>query len=174
MPTHDSHAAADTEPVETAGFTRRSFLTTSGAVAAGLALGGLPATTAAARQTLADVDDLVMLDALDLSEAIRRRDVSCVEVMTSYLTHIHRLNPQVNAIIGMADDGELLSQAEERDRQLQRGEYLGWMHGFPQAIKDLADAAGFPSTQAARRSTPTASRSRTPSSSPASRPRAGS
>ena len=83
MPTHDSQPPSDTDPVETAGFSRRSFLTTSGAVAAGMALGGLPITTAAAQETPVDLDDLVMLDALDLSEAIRRRDVSCVEVMRS-------------------------------------------------------------------------------------------
>ena len=143
MPTHDSQPASENQPSETAGFPRRTFLAASGAVVGGMALAGRPMTSAAAQ---VPADDVVMLDALDLSEAIRRRDVSCVEVMTSYLAHIHRLNPQVNAIIALADDQALLRQAEERDRQLRRGEYLGWMHGFPQAIKDLADAAGFPST----------------------------
>ena len=41
----------------------------------------------------------------------------------------------------------LLRQADERDRQLAQDHYLGWMHGFPQAPKDLANTAGIPSTQ---------------------------
>ncbi|MET0966072.1 MAG: amidase [Nakamurella sp.] len=87
------------------------------------------------------------LDAADLSAAIRRRDVSCAEVMTAYLDHIDALNPQVNAIVSMRSRADLLTEAAERDRQLAGGEYLGWMHGFPHAVKDLANAAGFKTTQ---------------------------
>ena len=36
----------------------------------------------------------------------------------------------------------LLKQAEERDAQLARGESMGWMHGFPHAVKDLAATKG--------------------------------
>jgi amidase len=40
----------------------------------------------------------------------------------------------------------LLQQADERDAQLARGESMGWMHGMPQAIKDLSNAAGIATT----------------------------
>jgi amidase len=40
----------------------------------------------------------------------------------------------------------LLAQADERDRQLARGESCGWMHGFPLAVKDLAQTAGIVTT----------------------------
>ena len=43
------------------------------------------------------VSDLVMLDAITLADAIRSRQVSCVEVMTAYLDHSEKLNPKVNA-----------------------------------------------------------------------------
>jgi len=94
--------------------------------------------------------DLVMMDALALSRAIRARQVSCVEVMEATLAHIERLNPVVNAIVSIRDRGELVREARERDQQLARGEYLGWMHGFPQAVKDLVATKGIPTTQGSR------------------------
>jgi amidase len=38
-------------------------------------------------------------------------------------------------------------QARERDAQLARGEAVGPLHGFPQAVKDLAPVKGIPMTQ---------------------------
>src|SRR6185436_2024324 len=90
--------------------------------------------------------DIVMMNALDLSAAIRAKRVSCVEVMTAYLDHIARLNPKVNAIVALQDRAGLIAQARERDAQLVRGEYLGWMHGFPHAVKDLQPVKGIPMT----------------------------
>ncbi|MBL8333916.1 MAG: amidase, partial [Rubrivivax sp.] len=60
--------------------------------------------------------DLTDLDAHDLSEAIHARRVSCREVMQATLARIHRLNPQANAIVALADGDALLAQADERDR----------------------------------------------------------
>jgi len=87
------------------------------------------------------------MSAIELSNAIKAKQVTSVEVMNAYLDHIGRLNPKVNAIVSLQDREGLLAQAKERDAQLARGEYLGWMHGFPQAIKDLAAAKGLPMTQ---------------------------
>jgi amidase len=80
--------------------------------------------------------------AVELADSIRRRQVSCVEVMGAYLDRIAALNPRVNAIVAMRDPGELMRAAAERDDRLARGEYLGWLHGFPFAVKDLAAAEG--------------------------------
>lgn len=90
--------------------------------------------------------DIVALDALELSSAIRERRVSCREVMSAYLAHIERINPKVNAIVALQNGDDLLRQADERDRQLAAGEYLGWMHGMPHAVKDLAMTRGIPTT----------------------------
>lgn len=88
-----------------------------------------------------------MMDALELSQRIRAKGVSCVEVMRAYLEHIERFNPAVNAIVSLQDGDDLLRQARVRDEQLARGDYMGWMHGFPQAIKDLAATRGIRTTQ---------------------------
>jgi len=94
----------------------------------------------------AKAGELVRLEAVELARAIRDRTVSCVEVMAAYLDHIERMNPHVNAIVSLQDPELLLRQAEERDRQLAQGQYLGVLHGFPQAIKDLALTKGVRTT----------------------------
>ena len=91
-------------------------------------------------------DEITRISASKLSQAIKSRDVSCVEVMQAYLERIHRYNPLYNAIVSLVDDSELLQQAESADKALLKGEYWGWMHGMPHAIKDLADAQGLVST----------------------------
>ena len=82
-----------------------------------------------------------------LSAAIHAKTVSCREVMQAYLARIHHINPTVNAIINLRDEPDLLEEADARDAQLARGESMGWMHGMPQAIKDLSNVAGLPTVQ---------------------------
>ena len=82
-----------------------------------------------------------------LSAAIHAKTVSCREVMQAYLSRIDQVNPTVNAIINRLDASTLLAQADARDAQLARGESMGWMHGMPQAIKDLCNTAGIATTQ---------------------------
>ena len=64
--------------------------------------------------------------------------------MQAYLRRIHRYNPAYNAIVSMVDDDTLLAQARDADQALARGEYRGWMHGMPHAVKDLVPVAGLP------------------------------
>ena len=91
--------------------------------------------------------NIVDFSASQLSAAIRQGQVSCVEVMQAYLRHIHRYNPVYNAIVSMANDDVLVSLAGGADQALARGEYWGWMHGIPHAVKDLANVEGFPTSQ---------------------------
>ncbi|WP_291918979.1 amidase [Limnohabitans sp.] len=86
------------------------------------------------------------ISALDLSRAIHLKQVSCQEVMQSTLDRIAQLNPQSNAIVSLQEPELLMAQARERDAQLARGESMGWMHGMPQAIKDLSNVAGLRTT----------------------------
>ena len=88
--------------------------------------------------------DIVDLSAHALSQAIHSRQFSCREVMQAYLQRIANVNPQVNALISLQDGDDLLRQADARDAQLARGASMGWMHGMPQAIKDLSNTAGIP------------------------------
>jgi amidase len=83
------------------------------------------------------------MSALALSKAIHNKQVSCREVMQAYLKQIETYNPSSNAIVSLAPQDALLAQADERDAQLGRGQSMGWMHGLPQAVKDLLDVQGF-------------------------------
>ena len=87
------------------------------------------------------------MDGAKLSHAIKGKKVSCIEVMFAYLDHIDIFNPRVNAIISMQPREASLAEARERDAQLARGEHLGWMHGFPHAVKDNTPVKGMPFTR---------------------------
>lgn len=87
-------------------------------------------------------DDITGLSAIDLSTAIHARHISCVAVMEAYLDRIDRLNPEINAILYLRPRHELLVEAAACDTELATGQSRGWMHGFPQAIKDLSEVQG--------------------------------
>ena len=89
---------------------------------------------------------IIELSAFDLSAAIHGKQVSCREVMQAYLARIDEFNPTYNAIVSLADYDDLLNQADAHDALIAAGQPKGWMHGMPQAIKDIAPAAGFPTT----------------------------
>ena len=92
------------------------------------------------------MNPIVEMDADALSRAIHGRQVSCREVMQAYLAQIERFNPQVNALVSLRPAEELLAEADACDRQLDQGQSRGWMHGMPQAVKDLAATAGLRTT----------------------------
>jgi len=118
---------------------RRTFLKNSGALGAALAV---PLPLSGTLFPTGLPSDLTELSATELSMAIRAKQVSCVEVMQAYLTRIHRYNPVYNAIVSLVEDETLLRQAAEADAALARGEYRGWMHGMPHAVKDLQPVKG--------------------------------
>ncbi|MBO5493352.1 MAG: Asp-tRNA(Asn)/Glu-tRNA(Gln) amidotransferase subunit GatA, partial [Pyramidobacter sp.] len=89
---------------------------------------------------------IVEMNAIELSQAIHAKKVSCREVMSAYLDHISAVNPRVNAIVTLVDADRLLKQADERDAELAAGNDRGWMHGFPQAVKDLMPTQGIRTT----------------------------
>ena len=84
--------------------------------------------------------------ALSLSQAIHKKQVSCQEVMQMTLERIAHWNPQSNAIVSLQEPEILIAQARQRDAELARGQSRGWMHGLPQAIKDLANVQGLRTT----------------------------
>ncbi|MDB6178466.1 amidase [Paracoccus sp. Z330] len=90
--------------------------------------------------------EIVIWNALELSRHIHDRAVSCHEVMAAYLDHIEACNPSVNAIISLRDRAALFGDADRCDDELGRGMSRGWLHGVPQAIKDLSATAGLKTT----------------------------
>jgi len=83
--------------------------------------------------------------ATSLAAAIRRRDISPVEVVDAYLDRIDEANPLINAIVWRNDD-DVRAAAREAERALLAGEPVGPFHGVPIPVKDLSDVAGQPNT----------------------------
>jgi amidase len=90
-------------------------------------------------------DELWRRSATELATAIRRRELSCVEVMEAHLARIEAVNPLLNAIVTL--DPELgAREAAAADAALARDEAPGPLHGLPMAIKDLEDTEGMRTT----------------------------
>lgn len=85
-------------------------------------------------------------DATALSHAIHAKQISCRELMQSTLDRIALLNPRYKAIVSLRDAAALLAEADAHDVLLAQGQSKGWLHGMPQAIKDLASTAGIATT----------------------------
>ncbi len=86
------------------------------------------------------------LNAIELMSAIRSRDVSCVQIMESYLERISKLNPGLNAIVSFRDNDELIAEARKADQIKSSDESIGLLHGFPIAIKDTSETKGIRTT----------------------------
>jgi amidase len=94
--------------------------------------------------------NIIDLDATALSQAIHARQFSCREVMQAYLNRIQECNARVLALVNLVPNEVLLKQADEADALLAAGQSKGWMHGMPQAIKDLAMQKDFACTMGSR------------------------
>lgn len=87
---------------------------------------------------------LTDLGLVDLAAALRRREVSCVEVATATLARLDAVNPAVNAVVARREPDAVLAEAAALDAEAAAGRWRGVLHGVPQAVKDLAEVAGQP------------------------------
>lgn len=85
-------------------------------------------------------NELIFSDATKLAELIRNKDVSPVEVVQAHLDRIQTVDPQVNAIVTVADGA--LEAARKAEAAVRSGEELGPLHGVPFTVKDSIDTAG--------------------------------
>lgn len=87
--------------------------------------------------------DVVELTATQQADLVRTGEISAVELVRAHLNAIHELNPTINAIVTMDDDGALrraaAADAVPADRR-------GPLHGLPVAIKDTAQTDGMRTT----------------------------
>ncbi len=83
----------------------------------------------------------------DLSQRIRRREVSPVEVTRECLRRTEELNPRLNAFITVMAESALL-EARGAEEEISHGKLRGPLHGIPIALKDLIDTAGVRTTSA--------------------------
>ena len=121
---------------------RRTFL------AGGLAAAGSVLLLAGRARAAVDPGALVFGSAVDAARAIRRGDISSVELTTLVLERIKRHNSTLNAIVTLTADAAL-AQAKAADEALARGEWRGPFHGVPCTVKDTFEVAGVRTTAGA-------------------------
>lgn len=83
----------------------------------------------------------------EVSELLRKGDVSAIELVELCLERIHRLNPELNAFITVLSD-EARVQAKQADAEIRAGNWRGPLHGIPIGVKDFFDTAGVKTTAA--------------------------
>jgi amidase len=75
------------------------------------------------------VPDLAYVSALDLADAIRRRQVSSREALEYFLARIASLDKTINSVVTI-DAQRARAEADEADRLLARGETRGSLHAY--------------------------------------------
>jgi Asp-tRNA(Asn)/Glu-tRNA(Gln) amidotransferase A subunit family amidase len=84
---------------------------------------------------------------LELSAALRKRQLSPVELTRQCLNRIEKLNPALNAFI-LVTAKLAMEQAQRAEDEIASGKWRGPLHGIPVGLKDLIDTAGIPTTAA--------------------------
>jgi Asp-tRNA(Asn)/Glu-tRNA(Gln) amidotransferase A subunit family amidase len=99
----------------------------------------------AVRERPGSVEELAFAPVTVLSELVRRRKVTSMELTRTYLERIRRLDPLLHAVITVTEE-RALRQARAADEEIARGKYRGPLHGIPWGAKDLLAVKGYPTT----------------------------
>ena len=89
--------------------------------------------------------DIPFLSATELSKLIESKEVSPVEATEAYLDRIEQLDGKLNSYVTVLRE-EALQSAQEAERAITGGRYLGPLHGVPVAVKDQCYTKGIRTT----------------------------
>lgn len=96
-----------------------------------------------------NLEEVAFWSLTDLSELIRTRQVSAVELTQMYLDRLTRYGARLEAVITPTED-LAMEQARRADQELARGVYRGPLHGIPWGAKDLLAEDAYRTTWGAR------------------------
>ncbi|MGH9850988.1 MAG: amidase [Blastocatellia bacterium] len=91
------------------------------------------------------VEDLAFSTATQLSELVRTKQVSPVELTKMYLERLKKYGPKLLCVVTLTEE-LAIKQAEEAEREIKRGKYRGPLHGIPCGVKDLFATKGIKTT----------------------------
>ncbi|MBF0446250.1 MAG: Asp-tRNA(Asn)/Glu-tRNA(Gln) amidotransferase subunit GatA, partial [Magnetococcales bacterium] len=92
--------------------------------------------------------DLTTLTLARLSELLKKREISSVDLVHGFLARIETLNPEINAYITVDKAGALMAAQEADDRlDAKQG---GPLTGIPIGVKDLFCTKGIRTTCASK------------------------
>jgi amidase len=95
------------------------------------------------------LSELAKSSAAWIAEAIRRREVSPVEVLDAYVDRIESLNPSLNALVVPRLE-RAAEEAQAAERAVGSGQDLGPLHGVPFTVKEAIEVAGMACTDGSR------------------------
>lgn len=90
-------------------------------------------------------EELCWMPATELASAIKRKEISPVEVVEATLRQIDRINPLLNAYCTITADSAR-QEAKKAEDAVMRGGTLGPLHGVPFSVKDLITTKGVRTT----------------------------
>ena len=93
----------------------------------------------------ANLEDVAFWPILQLSQLLRSRQVTSVELTQMYLTRLHRYNEKLNCVVTFLDD-LALTQAKQADAEMASGKHRGPLHGIPWGAKDIIAVKGYKTT----------------------------
>ncbi len=85
----------------------------------------------------------------DLSELIRTRALSPVELTEAFITRIEECNPALQAYITVTPE-RARDDARRAEAEITRGAWRGPLHGIPVSLKDVFETAGVRTTAGSR------------------------
>ena len=83
----------------------------------------------------------------EVSELIRQKQMSPVELVRDALKRIEELNPKINAFITILAD-QSLEAAQNAEVDIKNGQWKGPLHGIPMGVIDFFDTTGIKTTGA--------------------------
>ncbi|MBW2295076.1 MAG: amidase [Deltaproteobacteria bacterium] len=89
------------------------------------------------------VDDRAFETAIEIAEAVRRRDVSAREMVDRALERVEKSNERLNAFVHI-DAAQSRADADRIDASIASGEEPGPLAGVPFGVKDMDRCAGMP------------------------------
>ena len=90
-------------------------------------------------------ENLCFMSACDMADAIKRQELTSLEITETIIERIEKINPIINAYCTPTFD-LAREMAKKADKAVKRGENLGLLHGIPTSIKDLAETKGIRTT----------------------------
>ena len=91
-----------------------------------------------------------LLSLRQLSEGIKNRAISPVDLIEVCLDRIKKLDPILNAFISVIDEKTLYEQSERAEKEIKQGHYHSPLHGIPFSIKDIFYANGIRCTMGSK------------------------
>jgi len=93
----------------------------------------------------ANLDDLAFYPVTALSELVRSRKVTSMELTQMYLARLKKYGPRLECVITLTEE-LALAQAKRADQEISAGAYRGPLHGIPWGAKDLLATKGAKTT----------------------------